>query len=42
MQKVGTLRDYFLLRQYPRLYEDVLIVMAGESDAARIRSLQGG
>jgi hypothetical protein len=40
MKYVGTLSDYRLLLQDARAYDDVLIAMAGEAEAERIRKLE--
>gem|GEM_PF-3951815 len=40
MDRVGGYLDYLALEQDARRYEDVMIVMAGEADAGRIRQME--
>lgn len=40
MKYVGTYRDYLALLEDARAYDDVLIAMAGDADAAKIANLR--
>jgi len=40
MDRVGGYLGYLALLEDARAYDDVLIVLAGEADAARIRALE--
>ncbi len=42
MKQVGGFRDYQALLGDDRAYEDVLIVLAGRSDAHKIQKMQAG
>lgn len=42
MQHVGGYGDLLLLEEDAVAYEDVLTILAGEADAAKIRAMQSG